>query len=159
MEEYYKLEKIVSQCEKSGVHTKFIPDYGNIIPTRPYTEDLLGLPVINIRYVPLSNTFNAMVKRLMDIVGSIICIVIFSPVMLLSAILVKITSSGPLIFKQERVGLHNEKFMMYKFRTMYVQTEEEEKKGWTQKNDPRVTKVGGFCVKQAWMSSHSFLMC
>ena len=53
----------------------------------------------------------------MDIAGSIICIVIFSPVMLLSAILVKITSSGPLIFKQERVGLHNEKFMMYKFRT------------------------------------------
>lgn len=147
LEEYYKLEKIVSQCEKSGVHTKFIPDYGNIIPTRPYTEDLLGLPVINIRYVPLSNTFNAMVKRLMDIVGSIICIVIFSPVMLLSAILVKITSSGPLIFKQERVGLHNEKFMMYKFRTMYVQTEEEEKKGWTQKNDPRVTKVGGFLRK------------
>ena len=88
-----------------------------------------------------------MVKRLMDIVGSIICIVIFSPVMLLSAILVKITSSGPLIFKQERVGLHNEKFMMYKFRTMYVQTEEEEKKGWTQKNDPRVTKVGGFLRK------------
>ena len=128
-------------------HTKFIPDYGNIIPTRPYTEDLLGLPVINIRYVPLSNTFNAMIKRLMDIVGSIICIVIFSPVMLLSAILVKITSSGPLIFKQERVGLHNEKFMMYKFRTMYVQTEEEEKKGWTQKNDPRVTKVGGFLRK------------
>ena len=83
----------------------------------------------------------------MDIVGSIICIVIFSPVMLLSAILVKITSSGPLIFKQERVGLHNEKFMMYKFRTMYVQTEEEEKKGWTQKNDPRVTKVGGFLRK------------
>lgn len=147
LEEYYKLEKIVSQCEKSGVHTKFIPDYGNIIPTRPYTEDLLGLPVINIRYVPLSNAFNAMVKRLMDIVGSIICIVIFSPVMLISAILVKTTSSGPLIFKQERVGLHNEKFMMYKFRTMYVQTEEEEKKGWTQKNDPRVTKVGGFLRK------------
>ena len=67
--------------------------------------------------------------------------------------LVKITSSGPLIFKQERVGLHNEKFMMYKFRTMYVQTEEEEKKGWTQKNDPRVTKVGRFFdVKQAWMT-------
>ena len=147
IDEFSKLESIVTICEKAGVHTKFIPDYGNIIPTRPYTEDLLGLPVINIRYVPLSNTFNAMIKRLMDIAGSIICIVIFSPVMLLSAILVKITSSGPLIFKQERVGLHNEKFMMYKFRTMYVQTEEEEKKGWTQKNDPRVTKVGGFLRK------------
>ena len=147
LEEYYKLNKIVAECEKSGVHTKFIPDYGNIIPTRPYTEDLLGLPVINIRYVPLTNTFNAMIKRLMDIVGSIVCIVIFSPVMLITALLVKTTSVGPLIFKQERVGLHNKPFKMYKFRTMYVQTEEEEKKGWTQKNDPRVTRVGGILRK------------
>ena len=147
LEEYYKLEKIVAECEKSGVHTKFIPDYGNIIPTRPYTEDLLGLPVINIRYVPLSNTFNALIKRLTDIMGAIICIIIFSPIMLTAAVLVKMTSKGPLIFKQERVGLHNKPFQMYKFRTMYVQTEEEEKKGWTQKNDPRVTSVGRFLRK------------
>lgn len=147
LEEYYKLNKIVAECEKSGVHTKFIPDYGNIIPTRPYTEDLLGLPVINIRYVPLSNTFNALIKRLTDIIGAVICIIIFSPVMLVSAILVKTTSKGPLIFKQERVGLHNKPFQMYKFRTMYVQTEEEERKGWTHKNDPRVTSVGKFLRK------------
>ena len=147
LEEYYKLEKIVAECEKSGVHTKFIPDYGNIIPTRPYTEDLLGLPIINIRYVPLSNTFNALIKRLTDIMGAIICIIIFSPIMLTSAVLVKMTSKGPLIFKQERVGLHNKPFQMYKFRTMYVQTEEEERKGWTQKNDPRVTSVGRFLRK------------
>ncbi len=74
LEEYYKLEHIVAECEKSGVHTKFIPDYGNIIPTRPYTEDLLGLPVVNIRYVPLSNTFHAFVKRCMDLIGSLLCI-------------------------------------------------------------------------------------
>lgn len=147
LEEYYKLSKIVAECEKSGVHTKFIPDYGNIIPTRPYTEDLLGLPVINIRYVPLSNTFNALIKRLTDIIGAVICIIVFSPVMLTSAILVKTTSQGPLIFKQERVGLHNKPFKMYKFRTMYVQTEAEEKKGWTQKNDPRVTRVGAILRK------------
>lgn len=147
LEEYYKLEKIVAECEKSGVHTKFIPDYGNIIPTKPYTEDLLGLPVINIRYVPLTNTFNAFTKRCMDVIGSIVCIIIFSPVMLLSAILVKATSKGPLIFAQERVGLHNKPFHMYKFRTMYVQTEEEEHKGWTKKDDPRVTSVGRFLRK------------
>lgn len=147
LEEYYKLSKIVAECEKSGVHTKFIPDYGNIIPTRPYTEDLLGLPVINIRYVPLSNTFNALIKRLTDIIGAVVCIIVFSPLMLASAILVKTTSQGPLIFKQERVGLHNKPFKMYKFRTMYVQTEEEEKKGWTQKNDPRVTRVGAILRK------------
>ncbi len=147
LEEYYKLEKIVAECEKSGVHTKFIPDYGNIIPTRPYTEDLLGLPVINIRYVPLSNTFHALTKRCMDLVGSIVCIVLFSPVMLLAALAVKVTSPGPLIFSQERVGLHNKPFHMYKFRTMQVQTQEEEKKGWTTKGDPRVTKAGRFLRK------------
>lgn len=142
LEEYYKLEQIVAECEKSGVHTKFIPDYGNIIPTRPYTEDLLGLPVVNIRYVPLSNTFNAFMKRCVDFVGAIFCIILFSPLMLATAIAVKLTSPGPLIFKQERVGRHNKPFYMYKFRTMYVQTEAEERKGWTTKDDPRITKVG-----------------
>ena len=53
LQEYYKLKRIVAACEKSGVHTKFVPDYNDIIPTRPYTEDLMGLPVVNIRHVPL----------------------------------------------------------------------------------------------------------
>lgn len=147
LEEYYKLEQIVAECEKSGVHTKFIPDYGNIIPTKPYTEDLLGLPVVNIRYVPLTSTFNALMKRTFDIAGSLFCIILFLPVMSITAILVRATSKGPIIFCQERVGLHNKPFKMYKFRTMRVQTEEEEKKGWTQKDDPRVTSIGRFLRK------------
>ena len=142
LEEYSKLKKIVAACEKSGVHTQFVPDYTDIIPSRPYTEDLLGLPVINIRYVPLSDTFNALIKRLMDIIGSILAIILFSPVMLITAIAIKRSSPGPLIFSQERVGLHNRPFRMYKFRSMRVQTDKEEKKGWTTKDDPRVTKVG-----------------
>lgn len=142
--EYDKLEDIVAECEKSGVHTKFIPDYNNIIPTKPYTEDLLGLPVINIRYVPLSNTFNIIVKRAMDIIGALTAITIFSPIMLIVSIIVKLTSKGPLIFKQERVGLHNESFMMYKFRSMRVEEPGKEKKKWTTKNDPRVTAIGKF---------------
>lgn len=147
LNEYDKLEHIVALCEKSGVHTKFIPDYNNIIPTKPYTEDLLGLPVINIRYVPLSNTFNMFVKRVVDIFGSIAALILFSPLMIVSAILVKVTSPGPLIFKQERVGLHNKSFYMYKFRSMEVQHEKEEKKAWTMQNDPRVTRVGKFMRK------------
>lgn len=142
LNEYYKLKAIVAVCEKSGVHTKFIPDYIDIIPTRPYMEDLLGLPVINIRHVPLTNTFNMMVKRTMDIVGSFLAIILFSPVMLLTAILIKATSPGPLIFTQVRVGLHNRPFKMYKFRSMEVQSIRDEKKGWTTKNDPRVTRIG-----------------
>ena len=147
LNEYDKLEHIVAMCEKSGVHTKFIPDYSNIIPTKPYTEDLLGLPVINIRHVPLSNTFNMLVKRVFDIFGSMICIILFSPVMLLTAVLIKLTSKGPLIFTQERVGLHNKPFKMYKFRSMEVQSKQEEHKGWTVKNDPRVTGIGKFIRK------------
>lgn len=142
--EYGRLPEIVEQCEKSGVHTKFIPDYAGVIPNKPYTEDIQGLPVINIRHVPLSNTLNAMVKRLVDIIGSLFAIVISSPIMLFSVVAIKLTSKGPVIFAQERIGIHNKPFKMYKFRTMYVQEETEEKKGWTTKNDPRVTKIGHF---------------
>ena len=62
--------------------------------------------------------------------------------MLITAILVKCTSKGPIIYAQDRVGLHNRPFRMYKFRSMEVQREQDEKGKWTQKNDPRVTKVG-----------------
>ena len=147
LSEYYRLEEIVNLCEKSGVHTKFIPDYNRVIPTKPYTEDILGLPVINIRHVPLTNTFYAAMKRTMDIAGALCAIILFSPVMLFSAIMIKITSPGPLIFKQERVGIHNHTFMMYKFRSMDVQAPEQEKSKWTVKNDPRVTNFGKFMRK------------
>ena len=142
LKDYDNLESIVGICEKSGVHTKFIPDYNSLIPSKPYTEDLMGLPVINIRYVPLTNTGNMMIKRAMDIVGSLAGIIITSPIMLIAAILVKLTSPGPVIFKQERVGLHNKPFYMYKFRSMEQQSPKEEKKAWTVKNDPRVTGIG-----------------
>ena len=142
LEDYDHLEEIVGLCEKSGVHTKFIPDYNSVIPSKPYTEDLNGLPVINIRHVPLSNSLNSLAKRLVDIVGGCAAFVLFSPLMLAVAIAVKATSKGPIIFKQERVGLHNKPFYMYKFRTMEVQRKSVEKSGWTTKNDPRVTKIG-----------------
>lgn len=145
--EYAKLEAVVAACEKSGVHTKFIPDYNNVLPTRPYTEDLQGLPVINIRHVPLNSAFNRMIKRMVDIVGSLVGIVVFSPVMLVTAVIIKITSPGPLIFKQERVGLHNRPFQMYKFRSMTVQQPDDERDKWTTPQDPRVTPFGHFIRK------------
>ena len=142
LSQYSRLEGIVNACEKSGVHTKFIPDYNAVIPTKPYTEDLLGLPVINIRHVPLTNALNKVIKRSMDIVGGIAAIIVFSPVMILAAILVKCTSKGPIIYRQERVGLHNRSFKMFKFRSMEIQPPSEEAKKWTTPNDPRVTTIG-----------------
>ncbi len=147
LDHYDKLEHIVAITEKFGIHTKFIPDYNNIIPTRPYTEDLDGLPVIHVRTVPLFVSFNRFIKRIFDIVGSILLIILFSIPMLIVAILVKTTSKGPLIFKQERVGLHNKPFKMYKFRSMAIQDSSKEKQAWTVQNDPRVTPVGRFIRK------------
>ncbi len=140
--DYAGLEKMVAECEKSGVHTKFIPDYNRFIPTRPYTEDLQGLPVINIRHVPLNDLLNVTMKRVMDLFGAAAALVLFSPVMVITAALVKLTSPGPAIYSQERVGLHNRPFKMYKFRSMEVQLPNQEKGQWTTPHDPRVTPVG-----------------
>ena len=140
--EYERLRQIVNLCEKSGVHTKFIPDYGNIIPTVPYTEDLLGMPVVHIRHVPLNNMLNSTMKRIVDIFGALVAIVLFSPIMIVVAITIKLTSPGPIIFCQERVGLHNRPFKMYKFRSMTVQDPNKEKTRWTTPGDSRVTPIG-----------------
>lgn len=147
IDEYSKLEKIVAICEKSGVHTKFIPDYNNIIPTKPYTEDLDGIPVIHVRHVPLSSSFNKVLKRCVDIFGAVVAMIIFCIPMIITSIIIKLTSPGPLIFKQKRIGLHNREFSIYKFRSMKVQEENKEKKAWTTENDPRVTKFGRFMRK------------
>ena len=142
LDKYEYLKPVVNICEKSGAHTMFVPDYQNIIPTTPYTEDLEGLPVVHIRHVPLASPVNAFVKRVIDIIGAVAAMIIFSPVMLITILLIKLTSPGPVIYSQKRVGLHNKPFNMYKFRSMYVQRPEEELSRWTTKGDPRVTPVG-----------------
>ena len=142
IDEYEQLEGIVDICEKSGLHTKFVPDYGNMVSTVPYIEDLYGLPVINIRNVPLSNTINGIVKRAMDLVGGLLALILFAIPMLIVAIVIKCTSKGPVIYSQVRVGRHGKEFHMYKFRSMYVEDPEEEKDKWTVRGDKRVTPVG-----------------
>lgn len=145
--EYEKLESIVNICEKTGIHTKFVPDYGTMVSTVPYIEDLYGLPVINIRNVPLTNTLNLIVKRGMDIVGGIMALVIFAIPMVITAIVIKCTSKGPVIYSQQRVGKHGRIFNMYKFRSMYVEDPEKEKSEWTTRGDKRVTPIGRFIRK------------
>ena len=151
LKEYYKLGDMVAICEKSGVHTKFVPDYYKFISTNPVTEDLNGLPVINIRNVPLTNTVNKCIKRLVDIIGSIVCIILFSPLVgcvflgILTVVvgpMIKLESPGPIFFAQKRVGRNGRIFKMYKFRSMGVQSASKEQKAWTVHNDPRVTPVG-----------------
>ena len=147
LSEYEKLESIVNVCEKTGVHTKFVPDYNNMVSTVPYIEDLYGLPVINIRNVPLTNTINLFIKRTMDIVLGFIALVLGFIPMLVIAVVIKCTSKGPVIFSQVRVGKHGREFKMFKFRSMYLEDPEKEKDEWTTKGDKRVTPIGRFIRK------------
>ena len=141
-EDYGKLERIVDVCEKAGVHTKMIPDFGNVISTRPYIVDVQGIPVIHVRRVPLNIMRNRAAKRAVDLIGATVAIILFSPVMLLTVLVVALTEEGSVIYRQERVGLHNQVFYMYKFRSMIMQDEEKEKAEWSTRNDPRITPVG-----------------
>ena len=138
---------ILAQCEKAGIKTNIIPYYYKYVPTQPYMDDLDGLSVIDTRRVPLDNWFKSGLKRVFDIAFASMAILITSPVMLVSVLMIKLTSPGPVIFHQERVGLDRKNFMMYKFRSMHVQTDEEEREQWTTKDDPRKTKWGAFMRK------------
>lgn len=144
---YYRINELVESCEKYGIKAEIIPDYIRYFPAQPSVDMIEDIPIINIRYVPLDDNFNKFLKYLSDYVISIIAIVITSPIMIITAIAIKLTSRGPIIFKQERIGHNGKPFMMYKFRSMKVQDPSEEKSEWTTKDDPRKTRVGNFIRK------------
>ncbi|MBE6089746.1 MAG: undecaprenyl-phosphate glucose phosphotransferase [Clostridium beijerinckii] len=139
------LENIVSDCEKSGTKISIIPFCYKYIPSQPYIDQLGSIPLINIRRIPLDNLGNAFIKRSLDILGSLFLILCTSPIMIITAVIIKFTSNGPIIFKQKRVGLNKNLFVMYKFRSMKINSQEET--GWSTDNDPRKTKFGSFIRK------------
>jgi Undecaprenyl-phosphate glucose phosphotransferase len=141
---YTLMETIVDTCEKYGVKADIIPDYYRYFPAKPYIDMIDDIPIINIRYVPLDSSFKMFIKRIMDFVAAFGAIIILSPILFSTAAMVKLSSPGPIIFKQERVGMNRKNFMMYKFRSMKESDDEDEKLQWTTADDPRKTKLGGF---------------
>lgn len=139
---YQKIGHIVEICEKNGIRAMIIPDYYKYIPAKPKVIEVDGLPLINIRDVPLDIFYNRLLKRAFDIVGSLFLILLFSPLMALIAVGVKLSSPGPVLFKQERVGLNRKNFTMLKFRSMRVSDEEVACTTWTTAGDPRRTGFG-----------------
>ncbi len=146
-DQYTILPDIIEACEKSGTKVNVIPFYTKYLPAKPYIDEVEGLPVINIRKIPLDNLLNNWIKRLFDFFVSLFLLVLLSPVLLITAMIVKITSPGPIFYKQERVGLNKKNFMMYKFRSMKVAVDGSDKTAWTKKDDPRKTKFGSFMRK------------
>ncbi len=144
-EEYALTGKVINICEKTGTKISLVPFYAKYMPSNPQVDNINGLPMINLRRIPLDNMANAFIKRAMDVVGALVLIVLTSPLMLIAAVGVKLSSPGPVLFKQERVGRNKKPFYMYKFRSMRVNA--SEKTGWSRNEDPRKTPFGSFIRK------------
>lgn len=136
--------QIVNTCDNAGAKVLIIPDFFDILPARPYFDNFAGVPLINVRDVPLDELSNRLLKRAFDIIFSIFAIIVISPVLLIAAVGIGLTSKGPILFSQERMGLDRKVFRMYKFRTMHVSDMEISDTQWTVENDPRRTKFGAF---------------
>ena len=139
------LPKMIAACDRQGIRITMVPFYNDYLPARPTIDVLDECKLINVRQTPFDNLLNAFVKRAMDVAGSLVLILLTSPVMLAVAVGVKLSSPGPVIFKQERVGLNKRPFLMYKFRSMRVNGQEST--GWSQNEDPRKTRFGSFIRK------------
>lgn len=145
MEDYRRTPQIIAACEKTGTKLSIIPFYADYMPSNPQFDSIGNIPLMNIRRIPLDNVANAFCKRAMDIVGSLLLLAVTSPMMLLCAVGVRLSSPGPVIFRQERVGRDKKNFYMYKFRSMRVN--EKQDSGWSSDHDDRKTRFGAFIRK------------
>lgn len=141
------ISKYISICDDNCVKVMFVPSVCGYFKAPRQISQVGNLPMIDIRSNPLDNISNQMMKRAMDIVISLALIIVTSPLMLFTAIGVKLSSPGPILFKQRRVGKDNREFTMYKFRSMKVNTDQQT--GWSNENDDRKTRFGAFIRKFA----------
>lgn len=143
------LESIIEFSEDLGLRIKVVPSFMESYSNRVQIDYLNGTPVINVRTEPLQYWHNRVFKRLFDLTISLVFIVtIYWWVHLLIGLAIKLTSRGPVFFKQKRIGVNNRSFICYKFRTMAADPENSQRESGfgniTKKNDSRITKVGKF---------------
>jgi len=148
---HHSLANVVLDLQDQPVNIRVVPDLFSIATIYPQIEDLWGVPLVGVRQ-PVLSGFDAALKRMVDLLGAIVGLLIFAPLMLLAAILIKLDSPGPVLFVQKRIGENGRAFKMYKFRTMVANAEELLKElvavdklaepVFKLENDPRVTKLG-----------------
>ena len=141
------LTKYISVCNNNCAKILVVPAICGYFRSPRQITEIGNLPLIDIRSTPLDITSNRVAKRFLDIVGSLILIILTSPLMLFTAIGVRLSSPGPILFRQTRVGRNNRNFTMYKFRSMRVN--DSQQTGWSTENDPRKTRFGAFIRKCA----------
>lgn len=132
---------LISKCDGKNVEIKIVPDLYDIISGQVKTSQIYGIPLIDIM-PELMPEWEKKLKRLMDIVLSLIMLIVTSPIILLAALAIKLDSEGPVFYKQERMGMNGKIFKIIKFRTMIKDAEKHTGPVWSSKDDPRVTRVG-----------------
>ncbi len=140
-----QLGNAIEACEITGTKLYVIPTIYRYMSATPDIDMVGGIPMMNIRRIPLDNMGNAFMKRAMDVIGSLVMIILSSPVMLISALVIKITMGGKVIFRQQRVGLNKKIFTMYKLKSM--RDNDKSDTAWSTDNDPRKTRFGAFIRK------------
>src|SRR5262245_11004946 len=145
------VETIVRHCEEQGIIVRVRTEIFNLQVARSYVDELQGVPVTTIQSGPV-DSWQLVIKRLIDIAGSAVLLLSLAPLFVLVALLVKLDSPGSILFSQDRIGFNKRRFKILKFRTMVVDAEnqqetlenlnEVEGPVFKIKKDPRITRVG-----------------
>lgn len=135
------LVDVISKTEGKNINLKIVPDLYEILSGQARTSQIYGIPLIDIM-PELMPEWEKKLKRVFDILVSLLILVITSPILILTSIAIKLDSKGPVFFKQERMGQNGKVFNILKFRSMINDAEKYTGPVWSQKDDPRVTRVG-----------------
>ncbi|MEP7303899.1 MAG: undecaprenyl-phosphate glucose phosphotransferase [Acidobacteriota bacterium] len=145
-EQHLRMIELIESTSREMLDVKVVPDLLQVIALRARLEDLDGIPVINVNDVPLQG-FNSIVKRTIDVALSFAALLVLALPLGIIALLVRLTSRGPVLYRQDRMGLDGKSFSILKFRSMHDNAERETGPVWAQRNDPRVTGLGSFLRK------------
>lgn len=146
LQDHHLMPEIMASIGDRLIDVKLVPDISQFVRLGGTIEEFEGMPVISLQESPLEG-INLYTKRALDVIFATLALVVLSPLMLLIALLVKLGSRGPVLYRQERVSFDGSPFPIYKFRTMYADAEFEGP-GWTTPGDERVTPLGR--ILRAW---------
>ncbi len=140
-------EALASFCEKELVQFKVVPSYFSVLVSGLHLEMISGIPILGVSRLPLDCMFNKLIKRLIDIVGASVGLLLSAPLIVIFGALVYRESPGPIFYSQRRLGRNGKMFKMFKIRSMRLDAEKDGKVGWSTKDDPRRLRIGAFIRK------------
>ena len=141
--QHNRMMEVITHANGSPVSIKIVPDMYEVISGLARTEQIYGVPLIKVN-PNLSTFYNNYLKRVLDLIIAIPCLMIFSPLWLIISIIIKLDSSGPALYKQKRIGENNTTFTIRKFRSMFYDAEKDSGPVWVADDDPRITRAGAW---------------